>query len=182
MLGGHFFCLICLVVCLRILLGNITLFLYRNVNNLGTCKQIRWGFLKNYAAWRKLWRIQNSARNATWPYLRQKDAIKWNVGTVRSTSVINATVRSLDMIISGVLSFSNNYVVPFAIHYGLKTCSFLFLAGVLVCFFLKRNLTDGKCRWIKGSSAKLLHRCMQKCICSMVQLIHVQHAVNHLQR
>jgi hypothetical protein len=45
--------------------------------------------------------MQNSAQNAKWPYLRQKDAIKWFVGTVRSTSAINVIVQSLDMNISG---------------------------------------------------------------------------------
>lgn len=127
---------------------------WRNAKNLGMCKEIRWKFYRNYAAWRKLWRIQNSAQNAGWPYLRQKDAIRCIVRTVGSTSAINATVRSLDMSIS----------------------------GVRVCFSLKRNWTDGKCKWIKGSDAKLLHMLMLQYMGRMVKLILALHVGNRLQR
>uniref|UniRef100_A0A0A9CK58 Ring finger protein, putative n=1 Tax=Arundo donax TaxID=35708 RepID=A0A0A9CK58_ARUDO len=62
--------------------------------------------------------MQNSAQNARWPYLRQKDAIRCIVETVGSTSAINVIVQLLDMNISGV-------------H---------------VCFFLRRKLIDGNCK------------------------------------
>jgi len=49
---GHFGCVILLIspLCFKILLGILTLFLFRNTNNLAKCKEIIREFLKNYAA------------------------------------------------------------------------------------------------------------------------------------
>jgi len=77
--------------------------------------------------------------------------------------------------------FSNNYIMFYTVDWQQKTILFL-CAEVLACFFLRRNWTDGKCRWTKGYGAKLLHRHMLKCMHCMVKFILVLHAVNHLQR
>jgi hypothetical protein len=48
------------------------------------------------------------------------------VRTVGSTSAINATVRSLDMSISGELSFSNNHILFFALYWFDKKIHFAY--------------------------------------------------------
>lgn len=117
--------------------------------------------------------MQNSARNAGWPYLRQKDAIRCIVGTAGNTSVINATVSSLDMSILSELPFSSSWIMLFAIHWiDLPKNNHVFYCRGPCELFSQEEID----RW----EMQMNQRVQRQVVAQVHAQIHAQHGQAHL--